>query len=43
VAENDVEMIGAEAMKADIDAFENAPGGEIEMLQVVTAELGAEV
>lgn len=42
VTEDDIEMIGAETMEADINAFPNAFGGEIKMLEVVAAELGAE-
>ena len=38
----DVEMIGAQPMQADVNAFGDALGGEIKMLQVITAEFRAE-
>ena len=42
VAEHDVEMVGAEPVQADIDALGDALGGEVEVLEVVAAELRAE-
>ena len=43
VAENDVEMIRAEPVQRDIDRFRHALRGEVEVLQIVAAELRAEL
>ena len=42
VAETDIEVVGPETVETDIDAFGHAFGTEVEMGQVVAAELGAE-
>ncbi len=42
VAETDIEVVGPEPVETDIDAFGHAFGAEVEMGQVVAAELGAE-
>src|SRR5439155_1354122 len=42
VTEEDVKVIGAEPVQADIDAFGHAPRGEIEVLQIIAAQFGAE-
>lgn len=42
VAQDDVEVIGPQTMEGNIDAFGDASGGEIEMLEIVATELGAE-
>ena len=42
VAQDDVEVIRAEAMEADVDGFGDALGGKIEVAQIVAAEFGAE-
>ena len=42
VTEDDVEMVGAEAMQGNVHALGDAFGGEVEMREVVTPQLGAE-
>lgn len=42
VAKHDVEVIGAQTVQTDIDAFGDAFGGEIKMGEVVASEFGAE-
>ena len=43
VAEDDVEVVGAEAVQGDVDALRDALGAEVEVLEVVAAELRAEL
>jgi len=42
VAENDIEVVGAESVKRYVDAFGDPFGREIEVLEVVATEFGAE-
>ncbi len=41
MAENNIEVVRSEAMKADIHAFGHAPGAEIKMFEIIAAQLGA--
>lgn len=43
VQEENVEVVGAEAVERDVDGFLDAFGGEIEVAERVAAELGAEL
>ena len=43
VEEEDVEVVGAEAVEGDVDGFLDAFGGEVEVGERVAAELGAEL
>ncbi len=42
VEEEDVEVVGFEALKGDVNGFLDAFGGEIEVFVGVAAEFGAE-
>jgi len=42
VTQDDVEVIGAEPVQTDIEALADAFGAEIEVAEIVAAELGAE-
>ncbi len=42
VAEEDVEVIHPQAVQADVDALDHAPGGKVEVVAVVPAELRPE-
>ena len=43
VAEDDVEVVGAEAVQGDVDALRDALGAKVEVRQVIAAELRAEL
>src|SRR6185436_15392301 len=42
VTQNNIQMIGAEAVQANIDALRDAFGAEVKMLQIIASEFGAE-